>query len=125
VAENLASRNWQMQAYLFRWRIRMSWQIAAGRRGVVALLALGCALCGLDTAGFAQNACRPEDEIFGGYAILVPNGWGDLDYKINTIPNAFDVSNTYYFRNAPNVGLLIDGSGHFLGGTTQSCEWFE
>jgi hypothetical protein len=96
----------------------MSWQLAAGRRGVVALIALSCAVCGLGTAGFAQNACRPEDEIFGGYSILVPNGWGDLDYKINTIPNAFDVSNTYYFRNAPNLGLLIDGSGHFLGGTT-------
>ena len=87
-------------------------------RGVAITIALSCAVCCLGIFASAQNACRPEDEIFGGYAILVPNGWGDLNYKVNTIPNAFEVSNTYYFRKAPNFGLLIDGSGHFLGGTT-------
>jgi len=97
----------------------MSWSLAAaGRRSTVALIALSCAVCCLGSIALAQNSCRPEDEIFGGYAFLVPNGWGDLDYKINTIPNAFDASNTYYLRGAPNLGLLIDGSGHFLGGTT-------
>jgi len=49
---------------------------------------------------------------------LIPNGWAELDYKINNIPNAFDASNTYYLPNEHNLGLLLDGSGHFLGGTT-------
>jgi len=97
----------------------MSWHLAAaGRRGAGALIALSCALCFLSSVSLAQNAGRPADEIFGGYAFLAPNGWGDLDYKINFIPNAFDASNTYYFRSAPNFGVLIDGSGHFHGGTT-------
>jgi hypothetical protein len=97
----------------------MSWHYAtAGRRIAVALIALSCGLGCLGTIALAQNACRPEDEIFGGYAFLFPNGWGDLDYKINNIPNAFDASNTYYLRKAPNFGLLLDGSGHFFGGTT-------
>ena len=96
----------------------MSWHGATRRRSVVALIAIGCALCCLGTSAFAQNAPRPEDEIFGGYSILIPNGWGDLFYKVNTIPNAFDASNTYYIRKAPNFGILVDGSGHFRGSTT-------
>ena len=97
----------------------MSWRLAAaGRRCAVTAIALGCAVCYLGTFAFAQNARRPEDEIFGGYAALIPNGWGDLDYKINNIPNAFGASNTFYFPGAPNFGILIDGSGHFGGGTT-------
>jgi len=90
----------------------------AGVRSVLMAIALGFAVGCLGIYSFPQNACRPEDEIFGGYAFLVPNGWGDLDYKINNIPNAFDVSNTYYFRNKPNFGILLDGSAHFHGGTT-------
>jgi len=60
----------------------------------------------------------PKDEIFGGYSWLAPNGWGDLNYRINNIPNAFDASNTYYLRQAHNFGILVDGSGHYKGGTT-------
>ena len=97
----------------------MSWRLAAaGRRSVSMAVVLGCAITCLGTFCSAQNACRPQDEIFGGYAFLAPNGWGDLDYKVNNIPNAFDASNTYYFRNTPNLGIVIDGSGHFRGGTT-------
>ena len=86
------------------------------RRGI-SLAVLACSMFALVATVSAQNACQ-KDEIFGGYAALIPNGWGDLDYKINTIPNAFDVSNTYYLPNAHNVGLLLDGSGHFKGSTT-------
>src|SRR5271169_2570666 len=86
-------------------------------RRTLALIALGCFFCLLGNRVLAQNS-QPKNEIFGGYAWLFPNGWGDLDYKINNIPNAFDASNTYYLPNARNVGLLIDGSGHFNGGTT-------
>ena len=97
----------------------MTWRLAAASRSsVVTLIALGCALGCLSPFASAQNPNRPKDEIFGGYSLLVPNGRGDLDYKINTIPNAFDISNTYYLRRVPNLGVLIDGSGHFLGGTT-------
>ena len=97
----------------------MAWRWSrSGRWRVATWIAVGCMAYCLTTVAFAQNACRPEDEIFGGYAFLVPNGWGDLDYKINNIPNAFDASNTYYFRNTPNFGLVLDGSGHFRGGTT-------
>src|SRR5664279_616815 len=97
----------------------MSWRLAvAGMRGAAMAIALGCAVGCLGTFAFAQNACPPKDEIFGGYAYLIPTGWGDLDYKINNIPNAFDVSNTYYFCNARNLGIVVGGSGHFRGGTT-------
>ncbi|HVO78827.1 MAG TPA: hypothetical protein VMT39_02300 [Candidatus Bathyarchaeia archaeon] len=60
----------------------------------------------------------PKDEVFGGYSWLAPNGWADLDYKVNHISNAFDASNTFYFPKVHNLGLVFDGSGHFLGGTT-------
>jgi hypothetical protein len=86
-------------------------------RRALAQLAIGCVFCSLGICVSAQNSCQ-KDEIFGGYAWLAPNGWGDLDYKINNIPNAFDASNTYYLPNARNIGLLLDGSGHFNGGTT-------
>ncbi|MFZ0912816.1 MAG: hypothetical protein WBQ76_08125 [Candidatus Korobacteraceae bacterium] len=76
---------------------------------VVVLLAVGAT---------AQNAYQPKDEVFGGYSWLAPNGWGDLYFRINNIPKGFDASNTYYFSGAHNIGLLIDGSGHFSGGTT-------
>ena len=86
-------------------------------RSMVVLAALGCVLFGGAASVAAQNA-YPKDEVFGGYSALIPNGWGDLDYKINTIPNAFDASNTYYLPNIHNLGLLVDGSGHFKGSTT-------
>jgi hypothetical protein len=60
----------------------------------------------------------PKDEIFGGYSWLFPNGWGGQDYKINNIPNAFDVSNSYYLGHARNWGLVVDGSAHLNGSTT-------
>ena len=91
--------------------------IAINKRNAVLLAALNCAFLVLLTNAGAQNA-YPKDEVFGGYSALIPNGWGDLDYKINTIPNAFDASNTYYLPNIHNLGLLIDGSGHFKGSTT-------
>ena len=96
----------------------MYFRVAAlGARSALTLIVLGCALCFLGTFASAQNSCQ-KDEIFGGYSWLAPNGWAELDYKVNNIPNAFDASNTYYLPNLHNLGLLIDGSGHFLGGTT-------
>ena len=85
---------------------------------VARSMAVAVALCLLAVHASAQTAIQPKDEIFGGYAWLAPNGWGDLDYKINHIPNAFDASNTFYFSGMRNLGILVDGSGHFNGGTT-------
>ena len=96
----------------------MSFRVAAvGTRRALTLIAIACALSSLGTLASAQDP-SPKDEIFGGYSWLAPNGWGDLNYKINNIPKGFDASNTYYFSRAHNVGLLIDGSGHFNGATT-------
>lgn len=81
------------------------------------LMALSCALACLGSFASAQNAYY-KDEIFGGYSWLAPNGWEELDYKANNIPNAFAVSNTYYFCRFCNLGWLLDGSGHYKGGTT-------
>ncbi len=87
-------------------------------RFLATSIALAAALCLLVICASAQTDIQPRDEIFGGYAWLAPNGWGDLNFKINNIPNAFDASNTYYFSGMRNLGLLVDGSGHFNGGTT-------
>ena len=87
-----------------------------GRLRAALLLALPVIAMLMGTLN-AQDV-SPKDEIFGGYSWLFPNGWGDLDYKINNIPNAFDVSNTFYLPHHRNLGLVLDGSGHFRGGTT-------
>jgi hypothetical protein len=96
----------------------MSFCVAAvGTRRALTLIAIACALSFLGTRASAQNS-SPKDEIFGGYSWLAPNGWGDLDYKIDNIPKGFDASNTYYFCGMCNLGVVIDGSGHFSGATT-------
>jgi len=88
------------------------------RRVIAASTALAFALCLFGLRAAAQTSVQPKDEIFGGYSWLAPNGWGDLDYKIDNIPNAFDASNTYYFPGVHNLGFVLDGSGHFNGATT-------
>ena len=84
----------------------------------VSLLLPALAGLALSVSPLAAQNPPPKDEIFGGYSVLFPNGWEELDYKANTIPNAFDVSNTYYFCRFCNLGWLVDGSGHYKGGTT-------
>src|SRR5271166_457698 len=97
----------------------MSSPCAVVRIGGFLALTILLAVCLVVTFAAAQNSfSQPKDEIFGAYSALFPNGYGDLNYKINTIANAFDASNTYYFPKAHNLGFLVDGSGHFNGGTT-------
>ena len=91
----------------------MSSRIAVNPRRVVATcIALVFALCLLATYASAQTI-QPQDEIFGGYSWLHPNGYADLGYKVQDIVNGFDLSNTYYLPQLHNVGILVDGSGHF------------
>ena len=89
-----------------------------GQLARTLLIAMGGALFCLATAASAQNSLAEGRDLRRILHGLAPNGWGDLDYKINNIPNAFDASNTYYLPKAHNLGLLLDGSGHFKGGTT-------
>src|ERR1035438_946467 len=97
----------------------MSCHIAVAPQRVLArFLTTAFAVALLAVCATAQNAPQPKDEIFGGYSWLAPNGWGDLDYKINNIPKGFDASNTYYFSGMHNLGVVMDGSGHFNGATT-------
>lgn len=97
----------------------MSCRIAVAPQRVLAIFLTTAFVVVLLAAGAtAQNAYQPRDEIFGGYSWLAPNGWGDLDYRINNIPKGFDASNTYYFCATCNLGVVIDGSGHFSGATT-------
>ena len=104
----------------------MSWAFAVVRIGCsLALITMGCALCLLGTSAAAQSVNPSKDEVFGGYSVLFPNGYGDLVLPpispivfhphVNTITNGFDVSNTYYFCKSCNFGVLVDGSGHFHG----------
>lgn len=96
----------------------MSWSASAGGlRTATAILAFCLGLAFLSATAAAQNP-HPQDEIFGGYSVLFPNGWQELNYKTDTIPNAFDFSNTLYFCHYCNLGWLLDGSAHFNGSTT-------
>jgi len=94
----------------------MSSRTASNPRRVVATcVALAFALCLLAAQASAQTI-QPKDEVFAGYSWLHPNGYGDLGFKVPDIVGGFDLSNTYYFPNAHNVGVLVDGSGHISNG---------
>jgi outer membrane protein OmpA-like peptidoglycan-associated protein len=80
------------------------------------LIVLACALGMLPVLVSAQ-ANQPKDEVFGGYSWLHPNGYGDRGYRVLDIVDGFDISNTYYLPAAHDLGILIDGSGHFHGST--------
>jgi hypothetical protein len=82
-------------------------------RVFAASIALTFALCLLGVCVSAQVAIQPKDEVFGGYSWLNPNGRVDFGYKVQSIDKGFDISNVYYFPEAHNLGVLVDGSGHF------------
>jgi outer membrane protein OmpA-like peptidoglycan-associated protein len=82
-------------------------------RVVATLIALTFAVCLLGVCVSAQVTIQPKDEVFGGYSWLNPNGRVDFGYKVQSITKGFDVSNVYYLPTLHNVGVLLDGSGHF------------
>ncbi|MGB7555256.1 MAG: hypothetical protein WBM04_12845 [Candidatus Korobacteraceae bacterium] len=82
-------------------------------RLIATTIALTFALCMLGVFASAQVEIQPKDEVFGGYSWLHPNGSVDFGYKVKDITKGFDFSNVYYFPEAHNLGVLVDGSGHF------------
>ncbi len=85
------------------------------RKLAIALVAcLLLSLCG--TFAAAQVTIQPKDEIFGGYSWLHVGGYADFGIKMPDIVNGFDASNTWYFPQAHNLGIIFDGSGHFSTG---------
>jgi OmpA family len=82
-------------------------------RIIAASIALAFALCLSGVLATAQANVQPKDEIFGGYSWLHPNGSVDFGYKVDDIAKGFDFSNVYYLPSAHNLGILLDGSGHF------------
>ncbi len=83
------------------------------RRPVATMIALAVALCLLAVYASAQTDIQPKDEVFGGYSWLHPNGKVDYGYQVPDIASGFDFSNVYYVPAAHNLGILVDGSGHF------------
>ncbi len=82
-------------------------------RLIATTIALTFALCMLGVFASAQVEIQPKDEVFGGYSWLHPNGSVDFGYKVKDITKGFDFSNVYYLPELHNVGVLLDGSGHF------------
>ncbi len=92
----------------------MSSRIAVVTKRVIATsLVLAFALCVLGVLASGQTDIQPKDEVFGGYSWLHPNGRVDYGYMVEDIATGFDFSNTYYLPAAHNVGIMVDGSGHF------------
>src|ERR1035437_8042443 len=87
-------------------------------RFVATLIALAFTLCMLGVYASAQTDIQPKDEVFGGYSWLHPNGRVDYGYKVEDIVKGFDFSNVYYLPSAHNLGVLVDGSGHFGSATS-------
>src|SRR5664280_2066304 len=87
-------------------------------RFVATLIALAFTLCMLGVYASAQTDIQPKDEVFGGYSWLHPNGRVDYGYKVEDIVKGFDFSNVYYLPSAHNLGVLVDGSGHFGSDTS-------
>ncbi len=70
-------------------------------------------LCLCSAYAAAQVTIQPKDEIFGGYSWLHVNGYADFGVKVQDISKGFDASNTFYFPRFSNLGIVVDGSGHF------------
>jgi len=100
----------------------MSSRIVVISRCVVATcIALAFTLCLLGAVAAAQVTIQPQDEVFGGYSWLHTNGYAafdDIGYKVPDITDGFDLSNTYYFPQEHNLGVLADFSYHFNGNNT-------
>jgi hypothetical protein len=82
------------------------------KRLVATSIALAFAVCLLSSFAAAQITVQPRAEVFGGYSWYHPNGYVDWG-KVPDIAHGWNGSSTFYFPNARNLGVLIDGSGHY------------
>jgi hypothetical protein len=82
------------------------------KRLVATSIALAFALCMLGTFAAAQVTLQPRAEVFGGYSWYHPNGYVDWG-KVPDIAHGWNASSTFYFPNVRNLGVVIDGSGHY------------
>jgi outer membrane protein OmpA-like peptidoglycan-associated protein len=90
----------------------MSWNHVVPKRSVTKIVALAFALCLLGTYAAAQVTLQPKVEIFGGYSWLHPNGYVDWG-KVPDITHGWNANSTFYLPQAHNLGIIVDGSGHY------------
>src|SRR5271167_5097348 len=82
------------------------------KRLVTTSIALAFSLCLLGSFAAAQVTVQPRAEVFGGYSWLNPNGYVDWG-KVPSIVDGWNASSTFYFPQAHNLGVVVDGSGHY------------
>ena len=75
-------------------------------------IAIAIAVCMMGALAAAQQTLQPRAEIFGGYSWLHPNGYVDWG-KVPDIVDGWNASSTFYFPQAHNLGVVVDGSGHY------------
>jgi hypothetical protein len=75
-------------------------------------IAIAIAVCMMGALAAAQQTLQPRAEIFGGYSWLHPNGYVDWG-KVPDIAHGWNASSTFYFPSAHNLGVVVDGSGHY------------
>jgi hypothetical protein len=82
------------------------------KRVVATTIALAFAVVLLGSFAAAQVTVQPRAEIFGGYSWLHPNGYVDWGH-VPDIAHGWNASSTFYLPQAHNLGILVDGSGHY------------
>ena len=82
------------------------------KRVVATTIALAFAVVLLGSFAAAQVTVQPKAEIFGGYSWLHPNGFVDWGH-VPDIAHGWNASSTFYLPQAHNLGILVDGSGHY------------
>ncbi|HEX8802218.1 MAG TPA: hypothetical protein VF772_26580 [Terriglobales bacterium] len=82
------------------------------KRVIATTIALAFAVVLLGSFAAAQVTVQPRAEIFGGYSWLHPNGFVDWG-KVPDIAHGWNASSTFYLPQAHNLGILVDGSGHY------------
>lgn len=82
------------------------------KRLFATTIAIAIAVCMMGALAAAQQTLQPRAEIFGGYSWLHPNGYVDWG-KVPDIAHGWNASSTFYFPNVRNLGVVVDGSGHY------------
>ncbi len=82
------------------------------KRFFATSIAIAIAVCMMGALAAAQQTLQPKAEVYGGYSWLNPNGYVDWG-KVPSIANGWDGSGTFYLPSARNLGIVLDGSGHY------------